>query len=157
MRRRTLLSGAVASGAITLAGSAFLLASRSAFASTGAKDAFLATTEPEILLNLFGHAGAAPSDAVRIEAPLLAMYGRGVPITVQCDIPWVELIAIVTRNNLHPLNSLVRLEGADGYYSTRIRLQRSSAVVAYAKTPDALYFATAHIKLSRGGYGTQVE
>jgi len=66
----------------------------------------------------------------------------------------VERIAVLTRNNRYPLNSIVRLQGAEGYYSTRVRIERSSPVLAYVKAGDKLYFAAGEVKLSRGGYGT---
>jgi sulfur-oxidizing protein SoxY len=123
-------------------------------AALGPRNAFEATNEADVLRLLFGAQGATPNAGVKIEAPLLAMYAKGVAVKVQCELEGVELIALVTRNNQHPLNDVVRLAGAVGYFNTRIRLERSSPVVAYVKAGDALYSATASVKLSRGGYGT---
>ncbi len=157
MKRRTFLRGAFASGALTLAPVWGLLEPVSALATTRSNDAFQSTTESEVLLNLFGTANATPSDAVRIEMPLQSMYGKGAPIKVRCEMDDVDLIAILTRNNRYPLNSVLRLQGVNAYYSTRIRVERNSTIVVYVMAGDSLYSATAEVKVSHGGYGTHIK
>jgi sulfur-oxidizing protein SoxY len=63
------------------------------------------------------------------------------------------MIAIVTRNSPAPLNTYVTLSDAEGYYSTRIRMERSSIVTAYVRASGQLYSASTYIKVNRGGYG----
>jgi predicted secreted protein len=101
---------------------------------------------------LFGTDNASLSKEVRIEAPLQGTRGKGVPISVHAGLIDVEAIAIVTRNNARPLNCVVRLTGADAYYSAPIRIEQSSAVAAYIKTGANLYYASTDVKVSAGGY-----
>jgi len=150
MKRRSFLKGTIT----ILAG---LGASRisASMAVPGPIDAFSAESVTDVLAALFGNARAIPSDAVRIEAPLQATKGKAVSLKVLSDLGGVAMIAIVTANNLHPLNTYIRLFDADGYYSTRIKMERSSMVTAYIKTAGgSLYSASTHIKVGLGGYGT---
>jgi len=157
MKRRVFLTGAVAGSAFTLASVWSLLKPASAMAITRSNAAFQSTSESEVLRNLFGSVSATPSEAVKIEMPLQAMYGKGAPIKVRCEMDGVDLIAILTRNNRCPLNSVLRLQGANAYYSTRIRVERNSTIVAYVMAGDSLYSATAEVKVSHGGYGTHIK
>ena len=67
------------------------------------------------------------------------------------------LIAVVTTRNHYPLNGILRLQGADAYFSTYLRLEKGSSITAYVKAGDHIYFASTRVKLSHGGYGTHVE
>jgi predicted secreted protein len=62
-------------------------------------------------------------------------------------------IAIVTAENPQPLNGFVRLSGARGFLSTRLRIRQSSLVSAYVRTSDGLYMTSQRIKIGYGGYG----
>jgi len=157
MRRRTLLRGVLAGSAVALTAAGGLFKPKTTLALPNDRDAFQLTEERELVRRLFGTESAIPDDGVTIEAPLQAMYGKGVPVTVQCAMTGVELIAIITRHNRRPLNTFVRLQGADGFYSTRIRLEQTSPVVAYVKAGDTVYTASTLVKVSHGGYGTHLE
>jgi hypothetical protein len=61
------------------------------------------------------------------------MKGKAVPYKVWCDLDGVEMIAIVTAKNRHPLNTYVSLFEADGYYSTRLRMEQTSTVTPMSK------------------------
>jgi sulfur-oxidizing protein SoxY len=126
-------------------------------ASSQPRAAFQATDELEILRELFGSENAVPSDAITLEAPLQTMHGKGVPVTVRCTMDDIGLIAVMTRNNQQPLNTFVHLQGADGYYTTRIRLERTSPITACVRAGNTVYFASALVKVSHGGYGTHLE
>lgn len=117
------------------------------------QDAFAAARETDVVRALFGGDTAIPSDAVEIEAPYLAMPESGVDVAVRCGMQDIEMIAVVTTNNRHPLNSVIALSGADGYYGSRIRIERTSPVTAYVRAGGKLYSASATVKITGGGYG----
>jgi len=121
---------------------------------TSPRDAFSATDLDQVLRILFGPLSAAGSEGVRIRVPRQVMRGRPVPVEVVCEIPGVDLIAIVSHDNPYPLKTFLSLGDAVGYYNTRITLQRSSTVSAYVRAGEGLYVATGDVKLTRGGYGT---
>ena len=148
MKRRTLLKGTTA----VLAGLA-LPWPGSVTAAQQATDAFAARTEAEVLGILFGQATAIPSERIVIELPVQAKQGESVACRVSCDWYAVDIIAIVSRENRHPLNTFVRLYDAAAYYNTRIRLDETSTVTAYVKSGGKLYAASTNIKINPGGYG----
>ena len=148
MKRRSFLKGT-----ISIAVGLGLFRPIGSLAVPKSIDAFAARSVADVLRALFGDTRVIPSDAVKIEAPLQAMKNKAVPYKVTCDLNGVEMIAIVTANNMYPLNTYVILFDADGYYSTRIRMKETSMVTAYVKAGGQLYSASTHIKVNRGGYG----
>ncbi len=153
MKRRSFLQGTLAGSAIAMAAGTGFLKSAEATAAVRPVKAFAARGEADAVRALFGDAEATPSDSVRVKAPYVAMRGKGVPVKVWCAMDTVEVIAVVTGNNRHPLTTLVNLTGADAYYSTRIRVERTSPVTAYVKAGGRLYSASTTIKVARGGFG----
>ncbi len=154
MKRRSFLT--FAGSVVALTSSLSVLKPVLGLAATQKKNAFEATSENEVLHILFGVTHATPSYAVRIEAPLQS-NGRGVPVKVRTEMDDVEVIAILTLNNRYPLNSVLHLQGADAYYSSRIRVERSSPIIAYVKAGNSVYFAATEMKFSHGGYGTYLK
>ena len=155
MRRRAFLkfTGGVT---VALSSGTSLLEPFLVHAANRQMNPFESISEKEVLKILFGGTHATPSYAVSIEAPLQS-NGKGVPVKVKCEMDDVEVIAILTRYNRHPLNSVLRLQGADAYYSTRIRVERTSPIIAYVKAGNSVYFAAAEMKFSHGGFGTHLQ
>lgn len=152
MKRRSFLQGT-----LIIAVGAGLLRPVDSLALADPLDAFAARSEADVLRVLFGSARALPSQDVRIDAPVQSMQDKATPLKVWCDLDEVAMIAIVTQNNQYPLNTFVRLFSAAGYYSTRIRLEQTSPVTAYAQAGGRVYSASAQIKVSQGGYGMHVD
>jgi sulfur-oxidizing protein SoxY len=154
MKRRTFLRTTVAAGLLAAGGIGSLFGSAAGLAAARPTDAFAARSEADVVRALFGDLTATPSKAVRIiDAPYLAMRGIGVPLNVTCDLDGIETIAVVTRNNRQPLNTVIRFSGAEGYYRTRIKVERTSPVTVYVKADGRLYSASTTIKVTGGGYG----
>jgi|GEM_PF-1071721 len=154
--RRTLLKGSLGAGILALAAGFGLVRPARLLAAGWPSNAFGAETEAEAVQALFGDAIPVPADAVRLEAPKQAMYGRAVPVRVRADMDGVELIAILTEHNPHPLNTYLRVLGPVGHYGTRIRVERTSPVTAYVRAGGRLYKASVTLKVTRGGYGVNV-
>jgi predicted secreted protein len=134
----------------TGAGAANLVASQMATARTA--DALAAGSEADVVRDLFGSLTATPTKAVRIiDAPYQAVRGIGVPFIVECDLNGIETIAVVTRNDRHPLNTVISLPAADHYYRTDINVERTSPVTVYVKASGKLYSASTIIKVTGGG------
>ena len=148
MKRRSFLKGT-----ISIAAGVGLLRPIGSLAVPEPMDSLTARSEMDVLRALFGDTRVIQSEAVKIEAPLQATKGKAIPFKVLCDLSEVEMIAILTANNRYPLNTYVRLFDADGYYSTRIRVEQTSMVTAYIKAGGELYSASTHVKVNRGGYG----
>jgi sulfur-oxidizing protein SoxY len=157
MKRRTLLQTTVAAGLLAAAGVGSLFTSAASPAVARRADAFAASSEAEVVRALFGNLTATPSKAVRIiDPPYQAMRGIGVPFIVACDLGGIETMAVVTRNNRQPLNTVISFSGADCYSRARIKVERTSPVTVYVKAGGKLYSASTLIKVTGGGYGMYV-
>lgn len=148
MKRRSFLAGT-----LSIAAGVGLLMPVKSLAVPESMDAFTARSERDVLRALFGDTRLKRSDAIKIDAPLQATKGKAIPFKLSCDLNEVEMIAILTVNNRYPLNTYVSLFDADGYYSTRIRVEQTSMVTACIKAGGELYSAYAHVKVNEGGYG----
>jgi sulfur-oxidizing protein SoxY len=150
--RRCLLRLALIGGTLAASGAAGLLAPSRALAKRTA-DAFAARSQTDVLAALFGTTQATPSEQISIEAPVQGT-SESVPLTVSAQLGDVELIAIVTGANAHPLCATLATRGANPYLRTRIRMARTEAVTAYVKAGGRLYSASRQVKITAGGYGT---
>src|SRR2546423_3545910 len=113
--RRTALRAMV--GALGLA----LLKPWSALAAWN-KDAFGAKTAADALKSI-GASGAAPSTALRIEAPEIAENGAVVPIEIESSIPGTTSLAVIIDKNPFPLISQFQfLEGALPFVKVNVKM-----------------------------------
>lgn len=98
---------------------------------------------------------AKPSDQIHIKAPEIAENGAVVPITVSTDLSNVTKISILVDNNPSPLTSSFEIAShLDAFVSTRVKMAKSSNIIAIISTSDNEYFsATRSIKVTIGGCG----
>lgn len=154
MKRRTFLKGTLAGGVLAVASASGLLRPTEVLAAAWPKGAFDAQSEADAVKNLFGTSTAKASKAIRIKAPIQAENGRVVPYKVNAELANVESIAIVVQKNPRPLATSIELgPGTVGYYSTRIKMGKTSKVTAYVKAGGKLYSASKTIKVTVGGCG----
>ena len=114
--------------------------------------AFIATGIDEALAGL----GGTPTvhDAIQFTTPDIAENGAVVPITVSTSLPNIETIAIIAEKNPAPLAASFDLGGSsEGYVSTRIKMGKTSNVVAVVKSDGKLYSASKEVKVTIGGCG----
>lgn len=153
IKRRILLKGALAAGAIGAVTSAGLLTPRSVLAAWPA-GAFEAKTVSDALKGLLGSDSLESSDRIKIKAPDIAENGAVVPITVTSDISDAESISIIAEKNATPLTaSFILGPGTEGYISTRIKMGKTAKVVAVVKTGVKLYSTSKEVKVTIGGCG----
>ena len=153
MHRRTFLQGSLGAGALALAASAGLLTPTRVQAAAWPKGAFEAKTIDEVLKGLYGTTAAAESKAITIKAPIQAENGAVVPISVTTSLPNVEAIGILVEKNALPLVASVQLAGAEGYFSARMKMGKTSDVKVYVKSGGKLHMASQQIKVTVGGCG----
>ena len=148
-KRRLLLRGTLGAGALAGAG---LLAPKAVLAAWS-QEAFAAKSTDAAMQALLGGQAQA-SDAVTIKAPDIAENGAVVPITVETTAANVESISIFIANNPSPLAAnFVLGAGAVGYAATRVKMGKTSDVVAVVKAGGALQSATKEVKVTIGGCG----
>lgn len=152
-KRRTFLQGTVAAGAVGAAISAGLLTPRVVLAAWPSA-AFDAKTVDGSLDALMGSHQLEGSDKIAIRAPDIAENGAVVPVTVSTDIANTESITIIAEKNAAPLTaSFVLGSGTEGYVSTRIKLGKTSSVIAVVKAGGKLYSTGKEVKVTIGGCG----
>ncbi len=152
--RRTFLKGTLAGGVLTVAASAGLLKPTQVLAAAWPKSAFDAKTMDATISGLYGNASVAPNAAITIKAPLQAENGAVVPITVSTTLANVESIAILVEKNATPLVcSVALMNGAQGYFSARMKMGKTSDVKVIVKAGGKLHSASQQIKVTVGGCG----
>jgi sulfur-oxidizing protein SoxY len=153
IKRRIMLKGTLAAGALGAALGTGLLSPRAAIAAWSA-DAFKATTAAEALKSLLGSDSLQDSDKIRIKAPDIAENGAVVPVSVTADIDAVESISIIADKNANPLTaSFILGPGAEAYVSTRIKMGKTADVIAVVKAGGKLYSTKKEVKVTIGGCG----
>ena len=153
MNRRTFLQGTLAGGVLAVAASAGLLTPTRVLAAAWPASAFEAKSVDDVVKALYGTTSAADSKAITINAPIQAENGAVVPITVTTSLPNVEAIAILVAGNANPLVAHVTLSGAQGYFSARMKMGKTSDVKVVVKAGGKLHTASQQVKVTVGGCG----
>lgn len=120
------------------------------------KNAFNATSKAEVVEILFGQKQISPGNKIQLHTPILVSHGQPALAEVSCELADVKIIALLTENNRYPLNTFIKLQGAEAFYSTRIRVEETSAVHAYVLANGQLYTTSKIIKVNSSGYGTHL-
>ena len=152
MQRRTFMKGTLAASGVAVAVSAGLL-SPSAVLAAWPKSAFESKSVSDALSGL-GVSTTTTSGDIQIKAPDIAENGAVVPVTVKTSIAGVTSIAILAEKNGSPLTANFNLKGsAQGFVATRIKMQKTSAVIAVVKAGGKAYSARKEVKVTIGGCG----
>ncbi len=151
-KRRTFLKGTLAAGSVGMAVSAGLLSPRAVLAAWPSQ-AFEAKTMTDAMKGIVGSDQAAAGD-IKIKAPDIAENGAVVPVTVDTSISGVESISIFASKNANPLTSSYNLgANTSPFVSTRVKMGKTSDVVAVVKAGGKLYSAKKEVKVTIGGCG----
>ena len=152
MQRRTFMKGTLAAGGVAVAVSAGLLSPRAVLAAWP-KSAFEAKSVSDALSGL-GVSNTSASGDIKIKAPDIAENGAVVPVSVKTSIAGVTSIAILAEKNASPLSANFNLKGsAKGFVATRIKMSKTSAVIAVVKAGGKAYSARKEVKVTIGGCG----
>ena len=80
--------------------------------------------------------------------------GAVVPVTITASMAGVESIALLAAKNASPLTSSYMLgKGAEGYVSTRVKMGKTSDVIAVVKAGGKVYTNKKEVKVTIGGCG----
>jgi sulfur-oxidizing protein SoxY len=148
--RRLLLKGALAGVGLAATGSL-------AFADADAKDwpanAFKQKSEAETLKDLYGKSAEA-SDKISLDAPEIAENGAVVPVSVASTLPGVTAISILVLENPNTLAAAYKIsEGTEPSVSNRLKMAKTSKVVAVVEAGGKLYTTSKEVKVTVGGCG----
>ena len=108
----------------------------------------------ESVSSVYGHSNLEESSKVRLKAPEIAENGAIVPINVSTSLDNVESIMIFVENNPQPLSSGYKLTSlSEPSIGTRLKMGKSSNVMAAVKSGDKVYTSTQEVKVTIGGCG----
>lgn len=152
MKRRTFLKGTMATGVLSVAVGAGLLKPSEVIAAWP-EDAFSKKSLGDAILSIAGGSVENSGD-IKIKAPDIAENGAVVPITISTSISNVEKISVFVEKNPQPLAASFDLaSNCDGFVSTRIKMGKTSDVIAIITAGGKSYQAKKTIKVTIGGCG----
>jgi sulfur-oxidizing protein SoxY len=151
--RRLILKGAVLA-LLGLAGIRFGLAP--AFAAANDKypeDAFKQKNSDDAIKSLYGKTAEA-SDKVKLDAPEIAENGAVVPISVSSTLTDVTSISILVVENPNALAASYKIPaGTMPSVANRLKMAKTSNVIAVVEAGGKLYSAAKEVKVTVGGCG----
>ena len=104
--------------------------------------------------SVYGHNNLEESSKVKLKAPSIAENGAIVPINVSTSLDNVESIMIFVENNPQPLSSGYQLsELSEPSIGTRLKMGKTSNVMAAVKSGEKIYTSTQEVKVTIGGCG----
>jgi len=153
IKRRTFMKGTLAGSAVGVAVGAGLLTPRAVLAAWPQK-AFESKTTADALKEVFGSAEAASSADITVKAPDIAENGAVVPITISTTLGDLKAISIIAEKNPVPLIATYDMgPNAEGYISMRIKMGKTSNVIAVVNSGGKLFEAKKEVKVTIGGCG----
>ena len=130
-----------------------LIVSKKAYA-TWPKKSFDIKDLTESVSSVYGHSNLEESSKVKLKAPEIAENGAIVPINVSTTLDNVESIMIFVENNPQPLSSGYKLTSlSEPSIGTRLKMGKTSNVMAAVKSGDKVYTSTQEVKVTIGGCG----
>jgi sulfur-oxidizing protein SoxY len=127
-----------------------------AFAAANDKypeDAFKQKNSEDAIKALYGKT-AEPSDKVKLDAPEIAENGAVVPISVSSTLADVTSISILVAENPNALAASYKIPaGTLANVANRLKMAKTSNVVAVVEAGGKLYSATKEVKVTVGGCG----
>jgi sulfur-oxidizing protein SoxY len=152
--RRLVLRGA---GSITLASLGIVaMPLPGALATANDKypeDAFKQKSDSDAIKSLYGKT-VEPSDKVKLDAPEIAENGAVVPISVSSSLPDVTSISILVADNPNALAASYKIPaGTLPSVANRLKMAKTTNVIAIVEAGGKLYSATKEVKVTVGGCG----
>jgi sulfur-oxidizing protein SoxY len=152
--RRLLLQGA---GVVALFGLGNIpFGTAPALAAANGKypeDAFKQKSESDAIKALYGKSAEA-SDKVKLDAPEIAENGAVVPISVATTLDSVTSIAFLVSENPNALAASYKIPaGTMPSVANRLKMQKTSNVIAIVEAGGKLFSATREVKVTVGGCG----
>jgi sulfur-oxidizing protein SoxY len=146
MERRLFLKSAMAGSAVATAVGAGLLTPTFAIAD-------LAKFQ-KVSTDVTGRISGAAKGSFKFKAPKVAENGAVVPLTIDASkMLDVTSITIVIMNNSTPMAASFALSGARGFVSTRVKMGKTSPVVAFVEAGGKDYSVTKEVTVTIGGCG----
>ena len=149
MDRRSVLR---ITGTLSAAAAALVAFPRMVFAAYNEK-AFKNPKIEDSLNELCGGNATTPSGDVKLKAPDIAENGAVVPIEVSTSLK-ADQIAFLVKENPNPLAVVANIPaGTEAMVKTRVRMGKTTQVMAVVSSNGKLYTASKEVKVTIGGCG----
>jgi sulfur-oxidizing protein SoxY len=152
--RRLILQGAATVALVGLGNIPFGLAPVHAAANDKyPEDAFKQKSDADAIKALYGKT-AEVSDKVKLDAPEIAENGAVVPISVTTTLADVTSISFLVSENPNALAASYKIPaGTVPSVANRLKMAKTSNVIAIVEAGGKLYSATREVKVTVGGCG----
>ncbi|RXH21632.1 MULTISPECIES: thiosulfate oxidation carrier protein SoxY [Bradyrhizobium] len=152
--RRLILQGAASVALLGLGNLPFTASpARAAANDKYPEEAFRQKNEADAIKALYGKT-AEPSDKVRLDAPEIAENGGVVPVSVTTTLDKVSSISFFVAENPYALAASYKLaEGAIPAVANRLKMAKTTKLVAIVEADGKLYSASKEVKVTVGGCG----
>ncbi len=148
--RRVLLQALAAAGLLGLAGEGI---ARAANAPGWPAAVFSKKNEQDAMKALFGEP-YVKSDKIKLDVPEIAENGAVVPVTVTSSLPKASSINILVPNNPFTVAASYHLPpGTAAAISSRLKMAKTSYVIAVVESEGKIYGAAKQVKVTLGGCG----
>ena len=151
--RRLILQGAGATVLIGLGNLSFVAPALAAANDKYPEEAFKAKNEADAIKSLYGKTPEA-SDKVKMDAPEIAENGAVVPVSVTTTLADVTSISFLVSENPVVLVASYKIPaGTMPSVANRIKMAKTSNVIAVVEAGGKLYSASKEVKVTVGGCG----
>jgi sulfur-oxidizing protein SoxY len=117
------------------------------------EDAFKQKSDADAIKSLYGKT-AEVSDKVKLDAPEIAENGAVVPIAVSTTLADVTSISILVAENPNALAASYKIpEGTMPSVGNRLKMAKTTNVIAIVEAGGKLYSTTKEVKVTVGGCG----
>lgn len=117
------------------------------------EEAFRQKSEADAIKALYGKT-AEPSDKVKLDAPEIAENGGVVPISVTATLDKVTSISFFVAENPNALAASYKIPaGTIPSVANRLKMAKTTNVIAIVEADGKLYSATKEVKVTVGGCG----
>lgn len=124
-------------------------------ASDKARVAFKLTSLDKVIKQITGDSKINRSSKIKITVPPIAELGREVGVRVRATgLKNVESITLLAENNANPMLASFNISsGTNPFIKSRVKLRKSTKVVALVKADGKYYVASEKVKITIGGCG----
>lgn len=152
-KRRLILQGTACVALFGLGNIAFTVPGFAAANDKYPEDAFKQKGDADAIKALYGKT-AEVSDKVKLDAPEIAENGAVVPISVSSTLADVTSISILVSENPNALAASYKIPaGTMPSVANRLKMAKTSNVIAIVEAGGKLYSATKEVKVTVGGCG----
>jgi len=133
----------------------FMLVTPLIAAENNSRDLFQVKAIDSLLKKITGGAAVSATDKIVILSPQIAESGKEVSIAVRSEgLKYVESITLMAEKNTNPMLASFKMsERSKPFIRSRVKLSKTTRVLALVKADGKYYTASTVVKVTDGGCG----